>query len=193
MPDETSTGAGRSDRDQVTWSSARPDYRKDHRYVNALAWYKDARAAEGVDYAAAAEYGSRRLSETQETYDLLDKKAEWCFAMCAALVGVLFAVLAKTSIPCWLSAPSFVAFLAAAWLAVRARAPGGWAQLPTTRDALTQVELGRDFAFFQASACHLVKVGLQIVNEWKARQLRLSTILIVLGLALLALPLLAAT
>jgi hypothetical protein len=165
----------------------RPDFRQHRDWIEADTWYRVSLKSPGpLLHPDVIAYADARFREAQAAYDAIDKKAEAFFALVVAVAGAVLAAHLERG-PCWPCLPGLLLLLAAMWLLVRLHSPGPKATPSPIRGVLEFAADGGSFLAFSAASMHCASVGLKVVTDWKAAQLRAAGWITWCGLATIAL------
>ncbi len=148
-------------------------------------WYQTFVPRDGLDYKGVLDFAKAKYDEIKKVHEDIDKKAEWCFGLAIAATGALVAYSDKLGMSLAWCSPAIVVFLIVMWLGLRAKIPGPRPTPFTVRGGIERAENTKQFDAWLCASLHCTISGMEIVTEWKSRQIQVAARLIVLGITLL--------
>lgn len=165
------------------------DFEADPTFMQELGKVKSMRFRDGAEFAPAKEYAQLEYSEMREIGAVIDKKAEWCFAIATASTGGLLAAADALWGSVWYCLAAICALLYSMRMSLRARLPVGRSSTFHARTAveiLDDESMAKSFDGRTALTFHLATVGTEIVHRWKCTQLVYAARAVVFAFALAA-------
>lgn len=142
-------------------SFSRETYLNSKDYQEAAAWFHQFQPQDDTKYVDALKYAESKFKACTETYDLIDKKAEWAIGSSTAVIGALLAFYEKLTMGFVLVAIPIALLLVSIFLALKARIPELVATPSDVKDVVKFNEDGNSNALTAASL-HCVVKG----KEW---------------------------
>ena len=178
-------------------------------YQRAKDWVEEYRPTASIDavYAPSLKFAEKRYEQALKLTDGLDRKSDDIVRTAGVIAGVVAAaarisgagVSDMTKISLYVIVALGV-FVLAVLLAVRARAPADLATPMEVKDVLMVAEFQQFdpeagptgpttvpmLEAATAASYHLAVIGMDVINDWKARQLGRSSVAFCIGVAILA-------
>lgn len=164
---------------------SRREYRQEFAWKQEANWYQAFVPQEGLDYKSVLEFAQEKYDEIKKVHEDIDRKAEWCFGLAIAATGALVAYTDKIGMSLAWCSPTIVVLLVVMWLGLRAKIPGPRPTPFSVRGGIERAENTKQFDAWLCASLHCTISGMEIVTDWKSRQIQAAARLIVVAIGLL--------
>lgn len=148
----------------------RIDYETEQSYKDAVHWYMNFQPV-CDDYESVLNFAESKYEEIKSAFDIIDKKAEWCFGLASAATAALIAFPERAGLSFNAVLPVVVILLWSMHLALRSRIP---CDVPTSfgvNDAIERHESTGKFQAWKAASLHCATKGMERIVAWKTESL----------------------
>jgi len=148
----------------------RIDYEAEQAYKEAVAWYMDFQPSSD-GYELVLEFAEAKYDEIKATFDVIDKKAEWCFGLASAASAAVIAFPERTGLSFVAVMPVVAILLWSMHLALRSRVPCDVPSSFGVNDAIERHESTGNLPAWKAASLHCATKGMEQIVAWKTESL----------------------